>query len=227
MNFDQHLVRFCRNLIFFSRLIVVCLSSPLVLESSRLVSPRMGRPENTPCWLTPWVSSSSLWLSTRWTPPSLPIARLGSRKSRRKSLASSRRSDTTLLLSHSFPSLAGTETTCCRPAPTCPGTRDGTLSVRKVRPAEPLSSRLSTPSSHQQDLQTSLSGFPSRMFTKLEVLEQCQWAVLRLVSSSLVWLLLLPPTCSPLRLSLLRCTTSPSPRPPPETTLGSTSRTCR
>merc|ERR550517_890971 len=195
MNFDQHLVRFCRNLIFFSRLIVVCLSSPLVLESLRLVSPRMVRPENMPCWLTPWGSSSLSWRSTRWTPPSLPTARLGSRKSRRKSLASSRRSDTTLLLSHSFPSLAGTETTCCRPAPTCPGTRDGMSSVRKARPVEPLSSRLSTPSSHQQDLQTSLSGFPSRMFTKLEVLEQCQWVVWRLVSSSLVWLLLLPPTC--------------------------------
>merc|ERR1712083_883138 len=105
------------------------------------------------------------------------------------------RSDTTLLLFHSSPSLAGTETTCCRPAPTCLGIRDGTLSVRKAKPVEPLSLRLSTPSSHQQDLQTSLSDFPSRMFTKLEVLEQCQWVVWRLVSSSLVWLLLLPPTC--------------------------------
>merc|ERR1711862_191517 len=37
----------------------------------------------------------------------------------------SRRSDTTQLLFHSSPSLAGTETTCCRLAPTCPGTRDG------------------------------------------------------------------------------------------------------
>merc|ERR1719233_315565 len=168
------------------RLIVVCLLSPLVLVSSRLVSLRMARPENTPCWLTPWVSSSLSWQSTRWTPPSLPTARPGSRKSRRKSLASSRRSDTTLLLSHLSPSLAGTETTCL-------GTRDGMSSVRKARPAELLSSRLSTPSSHQQDLQTSLSGFPSRMFTKLEVLEQCQWDVSRLVSSSLAWLLLLPP----------------------------------
>merc|ERR1719233_2021947 len=177
------------------RLIVVCLSSPLEPVSSRLVSPRMGRPENTLCWLTPWVSSSSLSQSTRWTPPSLPTARLGSRKSRRKSRASSRRSDITLLLSHSSPSLAGTETTCCRPAPTCPGTRDGTLSARKARPVEPLSSRLSTPSSHQQDLQTSLSGFPSRMFTKLEVLEQCQWVVSRLVSSSPAWSSPSPPTC--------------------------------
>merc|ERR1719177_47372 len=208
-------------------LIVVCVSSPLVPVSSRPVSPRMVRPENTPCWLTPWVSSSLSWQSTRWTPPSLPTARLGLRKSRRKFLASSRRSDTTLLLFHSSPSLAGTETTWCRPAPTCPGTRDGMSSVRKARPAEPLSSRLLTPLSHQQDLQTSLSGFPSRMFTKLEVLEQCQWVVSRLESSSPAWSSPSPPTCSPLRLSLLRCTTSPSLRPPPETTLGSTSRTCQ
>merc|ERR1712173_285534 len=130
------------------------------------------------------VSSSLSWLSTRWTLPSLLTARLGLRKSRKKSLASLRRSDTTLLQSHSFPSLDGTETTCCRPAPTCPGTRDGTLSVRKARPAELLSSRLSTPSSHRKDLQTSLSGFPSRMFTKLEALEQCQSVVWRRVSSS-------------------------------------------
>merc|ERR1712183_376024 len=177
------------------RLIVVCLSLPLVLVSSRLVSPRMVRPENTPCWPTPLVSSSSSWLSTRWTQPSLLTARLGSRKSRRKSLASSRRSDTTLLLFHSFPSLDGMGTTCCRPVPTCPGTRDGTSSVRNARPAEPLSSRLLTPSSHQQDLQTSLSGFPSRMSTKLEVLEQCQWAVWRLALSSPVWLSPSPPTC--------------------------------
>merc|ERR1711970_1190217 len=176
-------------------LIVVCLSLPLVLVSSRLVSPRMVRPENTPCLHTPWVSSSSSWLSTRWTPLSHLTVRLGSRKSRRKSLASSRRSDTTLLLFHSFPSLDGMGTTCCRPAPTCPGTRDGTSSVRKARPAEPLSSRLLTPSSHQQDLQTSLSDFPSRMSTKLEVLEQCQWDVWRLVSSSPAWLSPSPPTC--------------------------------
>merc|ERR1711936_436435 len=170
-------------------------SSPLVPVSSRLVSPRMDRPENTPCWPTPWESSSSSWLSTRWTPPSLLTARLGLRKSRRKSQASSRRLDTTPLLFHSSPSLDGTETTCCRPAPTCPGTRDGMLSARKARPAEPLCSRLLTLSSHHRDLQTSLLGFPSRMFTKLEVLEQCQWAVSRLVSSSPAWSSLSPPTC--------------------------------
>merc|ERR1712243_433128 len=162
------------------KLIVVCLSLPLALVSLRLVSPRMVRPESTPCWLTPWESSSSSLLSTRWTPPSPPTARLGLRKSRRKSLVLSRRSDTTQLLFHSSPSPAGTETTCCRPAPTCPGTRDGMWSARKARPAVPLCSKLLTPSSHQQDLQTSLLGFPFRMSTKLEVLEQCQWAVSRL-----------------------------------------------
>merc|ERR1712243_194205 len=95
------------------KLIVVCLSLPLALVSLRLVSPRMVRPESTPCWLTPWESSSSSLLSTRWTPPSPPPARLGLRKSRRKSLVLSRRSDTTQLLFHSSPSPAGTETTCC------------------------------------------------------------------------------------------------------------------
>ena len=134
---------------------MVCLSSRLAPVSSRLASPRMVRPENTPCWPSPWESSSLSWLSTRWTPPNLLTARLGLRKSRRKSLASSSRLDTTLLLFHSSPSLDGTETTCCRPAPTCPGIRDGMLSARKARPVEPLCSRLLTPSSHHQDLQTS------------------------------------------------------------------------
>merc|ERR1719206_1220402 len=63
---------------------------------------------------------------------------------------------------------------------TCPGTRDGTLSARKARPVVPLCSKLLIPSSRQRDLQTSLLGFPFRMSTKLEVLEQCQWAVSRL-----------------------------------------------
>merc|ERR1711902_95376 len=170
------------------RLIVVCLSSLLVLVSSKLVFPRMGRPGNTPCWPTPLVLSSSSLLSTRWTQPSPHTVRLGLRKSRRKSLASSRRSDTTQLPFHSSQSLAGTEITCCRPAPTCPGTRDGMLSVKKERLVEQLCLKPLTPSSHPPDLQISLSGFPFRMSTKLEVLEQCQWAVSRLVSSSPAWL---------------------------------------
>merc|ERR1711874_964713 len=176
------------------RLTVACLSSPLVLVSSRLESPRMDRLGSTPCWPTPWVSSSSSWLSTRWTPPSLLTARLGSRKSRRKSLASSRRSDTTLLVSHSSPSLAGTGTTCCRLARTWPGTRVGMWSARKEKLAVPLFLKLLIPSFHQQDLQTSLSGCPFRMFIKLEALEQSQWAVSRLVSSSPAWSSLSPPT---------------------------------
>merc|ERR1719347_86613 len=170
------------------RLIVVSLSSLLVLVSSRLVSPRTVRPENTPCWHTPLVSSSSSLPSTRWTQPSPHTVRLGLRKSRRKFLALSRRSDITQLPFHSSQSLAGTETTCCRPAQICPGTRDGMLSVRKERLAEQLCLRPLTPSSHPPDLQTSLLGFPFRMSTKLEVLEQCLWAVSRLVSSSPAWL---------------------------------------
>merc|ERR1719154_378139 len=63
------------------------------------------------------------------------------------------------------------------------------------------------------------------MSTKLGELEQYPKAELRLVSSSQVWLLLLPLPSSPLRLSLLRCTTSLCPRPFPVTTLDSTSRT--
>merc|ERR1719245_1849203 len=113
-----------------------------------------------PFWPTPLVLSSSSLLSTRWTQPSPHTARLGSRKSRRKSLASSRRSDTTQLPFHSSPSLAGTEITCCRPAQTCPGTRDGMLSVRKERLAEQLCLRPLTLSSHPPDPQISLLGFP-------------------------------------------------------------------
>merc|ERR1719213_1458848 len=92
---------------------------------------------------------------------------------KKKFLALSRRSDTTQLPFHSSQSLAGTETTCCRPAQTCPGTRDGMLSERRARLAEQLCLRLLTPSSHPPDLQISLLGFPFRMSTKLEVLEQC------------------------------------------------------
>merc|ERR1711909_3470 len=158
--------------------------------SSRLASQRMVRLENTPCGLTPWVSSSSSWLLTRWTPPSPHTALLGLRKSRRKCLASSRRLDTTQLQFPSSPSPDGTETTCCRPV----RTRAGLSSARKERPTAQPSSRLLTPSSHPRDLPTSPSGCHSRMFTKLEVLEQCQLAVLRLESSSPAWSLLSPPT---------------------------------
>merc|ERR1719250_350196 len=69
-------------------------------------------------------------------------------------------------------------------------------------------------------------GCPFRMFTKLEVLEQSQWVVSRLESSSPAWSLLSLPISLPLRSSPWRCTTSLSPRLPQETMLGSTSRTC-
>merc|ERR1712168_569745 len=121
-------------------------------------------------------------------------AQLGLRKSRRKCLASSRRSDITQLLSHSCQSLAGMETTCCRPVRTWTGTRAGLLSARKERPTAQLFLKLLIPSSHPPGPLTSLSGCHFRMFTKLEVLEHSQWAVLKPVSSSPAWLLLSPPT---------------------------------
>ncbi|KAF6151228.1 hypothetical protein GIB67_011169 [Kingdonia uniflora] len=54
-------------------------------------------------------------------------------ESRRKYLPTSRRSVTTQLPSLSYPFLAGTETTCWRRQPKCPGSRDGTSSARRVR----------------------------------------------------------------------------------------------
>merc|ERR1719483_1377484 len=66
-----------------------------------------------------------------------------------------------------------------------------------------------------------------RMFTKLEALEQFQWAVLRLELSSPAWSSLLPPTSCVQRSSPWRCITNLSLRPPPETTLDLTSRTCQ
>merc|ERR1712130_690785 len=73
---------------------------------------------------------------------------------------------------------------------------------------------------------TSPSGCPSRMSTKLEALEQCQWVVLRPEGSSPAWSSPSPLSSSPLRLSPSRCSTSLCPRPFPATTSASTSRTC-
>merc|ERR1712107_285018 len=64
---------------------------------------------------------------------------------------------------------------------------------RKEGKAEPPFSTLSMPSFPLPDLPTSPSDCPSRMSTKLEVLEQCPWAELRPVSSSPVWSSPLPP----------------------------------
>merc|ERR1712198_753329 len=56
----------------------------LVLENSRLVSPRMDRPESMLSLPTPLESSSSSLLVTRWTPLSHHTARPDLRKSPRK-----------------------------------------------------------------------------------------------------------------------------------------------
>merc|ERR1719300_821156 len=176
------------------RLTVVSSSLHQELASLRLVFLKTDKPESTLFWLTHLESSSSLLLLTRWIPLSPHTARQDLKKFRRRSLVSSRRSDTTLLLFHSSPFLDGMETTCCKPAPTCPGTRDGTLSARKERPAELPSLKPSIPSFPHKDQQTSPSDFPFRMSTKLEVLEQSQLVVLKLVSSNPVWLSPLPLT---------------------------------
>merc|ERR1719300_1659874 len=176
------------------RLIVVSSSLHQELASLRLVFLRMDKPESMLFWLTHLESSSSLLLLTRWIPLSLHTARQDLKKFRRKFLVSSRRSVTTLLLFHSSPFLDGMETTCCKPAPTCLGTRDGMLSARKERPAELPSLKPSIPLFHHKDQQTSPSDCPFKMFTKLEALEQSQLVVLKLVSSSPVWLSPLPLT---------------------------------
>merc|ERR1719300_1823036 len=170
------------------RLIVVSSSLHQELASLRLVFLRMDKPESMLFWLTHLESSSSLLLLTRWTPLSLHTARQDLKKYRRRSLVSSRRSDTTLLLFHSSPFLDGMEITCCKPAPTCPGTRDGTLSARKERPAGLPYWKLLMPLFPLPDPLTSPSDCLFRMFTKLEVLEQSLSVVLRLVFSSQAWL---------------------------------------
>merc|ERR1712096_272256 len=105
------------------------------------------------------------------------------------------------------------------------GVKQLIVAVNKMDSTEPPSLRLLTPSFLQQDQLTSPSDCHFRMFTKLEALEQSQWAEWRPVSSSPVWLSPSPPTCSPLRSSPSRCTTSLCPRLPQETTLDSTSGT--
>merc|ERR1712025_460926 len=93
------------------RLTVVFSSLLLVLESSRLVSPRMDRPESTLSLPTPLESSSSSLLVTRWTPLSHHTARPDLRKSPRKLATSSRRLDIIQLLFHSSQFPDGTEIT--------------------------------------------------------------------------------------------------------------------
>merc|ERR1712226_97638 len=66
---------------------------------------------------------------------------------------------------------------------------------------------------------------PLQDVSKSVVSEQFQLAVLKLVLSSQVWLLLSLHPNSPLKSSLLKCTTNPSHKPNQVTMLASTSRT--
>merc|ERR1719378_851596 len=87
----------------------------------------------------------------------------------------------------SSPSPDGTETTCWRPPPRCPGSRDGPASAKKARALACLCSRPSTTSCPLLAPPTSPSVFPSRTSTRSAVLEQSPLAVSKLVSSSPVW----------------------------------------
>jgi len=75
------------------------------------VSPPTDRLVSTLCSPTPWVSSSSLSVSTRLTQLSPHTTRVASMRSRLRSATTSRRSVTTPSALLSSPSLAGTETT--------------------------------------------------------------------------------------------------------------------
>ena len=79
-------------------------------------------------------------------------------------------------------SLDGMATTCCRPAPTCPGTRDGMLSIRKERPAGLPYWKLLMPLFPLPDPLTSPSNGLFRMFAGLEI--QASWAIM---SASTSW----------------------------------------
>merc|ERR1711962_360701 len=90
-------------------------STPPEPVNLKPVSPRTAKPVSMLFSPTPWACSSSLLVSTKWTPP-LPtlMTRPDSWRSERKSKVTSRRSDTTLRKSSSAPSLDGTEITCWR-----------------------------------------------------------------------------------------------------------------
>merc|ERR1711915_704633 len=87
--------------------------------------------------------------------------------------------------------------TCWRSLPTWAGGRNLRLRGRVTNMNLRLSSIVLTTSSPLPDLLTSPSVCHSRMYTRLEVLEQSQLVVLRLARSSLVWLLPLHPMGQP------------------------------
>merc|ERR1711915_950106 len=115
--------------------------------------------------------------------------------------------------------------TCWRSLPTWAGGRNLRLRGRVTNMNLRLSLIVLTTSSPLPDLLTSPSVCHSRMYTRLEVLEQSQLVVLRLARSILVWLLPLHPMAQPLRSNPWRCTMKLLLRPTLETTLVSTLRT--
>jgi len=84
------------------------------------------------------------------------------RKSLKKFLLISNKSDTKLRLFHSSQFLDGTEITCWKHQPTCHGTKDHVFL------------KLSMPFNHQRDQSSSHSDFHFKMFTKSQVLELYQ-----------------------------------------------------
>ena len=96
----------------FCRLTVLFWLWLLALGNLKLEFPRMVKLGNMHYWLSLWVWSSSLSVSTRWTALSHLIVRLDSMRSPRKCLHTSRKLATIPKQWHLCLSLGGTETTC-------------------------------------------------------------------------------------------------------------------
>merc|ERR1712168_500334 len=91
--------------------------------------------------------------------------------------------------------------------PTCPGTRDGTLSAKMVNSLERPFWRQWMLLPNQKDQRTNHSDFLSRMYTRSVVLELFLWDVLRQDLSRLAWLLLSLLLQLLLRSNQWKCTT--------------------
>jgi hypothetical protein len=83
---------------------------------------------------------------------------------------------------------------------------------------DPLSSKLLIKFSPPKDPQKKLLDFLSKMFTKLEVLEQSPSEESKLVSLNPIWIATSPPQTKPLKLNPLKCITNNSLKPFQETT---------